>query len=156
MHALVCTAVATAAFLVATITSAADPSPSAADAAKSAANTATATAGAQQSADHGQAAPNNQSRVRRYNGRWWYAMPDNRWMVWQQNAWVAHTPGMFAGDRSVASNRATRRYSYSPGMSSGYPRVYRAPGAYGDSRSIRYAGSKANFDYAPYTGGSVQ
>jgi hypothetical protein len=96
-------------------------------------------------------------RYRRHNGRWWYYTPANNWMVFQNNAWAPYKPGMFAGEQRMTS-QPVRRYSYDPGQGNAgyYPRVYRAPGAYGANRSIRYAGSKINADYAPYTGGSMQ
>ncbi|HEY1599037.1 MAG TPA: hypothetical protein VGG64_05515 [Pirellulales bacterium] len=155
MYALLCTAGATTALLVASVVSAADPASANAAAAQNAVAPAAAASAPQAAPQATTPAATNQSRYRRHNGRWWYSMPNNSWVVWQNNAWVPYTAGMFAGDRNMASNNATRRYSYAPG-SSGYPRVFRTPRASGDSRSIRYAGSKANFDYAPYTGGSVQ
>lgn len=98
----------------------------------------------------------HQAGVRRHNGRWWYQNAQNNWLVWQNNAWVPYTPGMFAGNAQVATRQPARRYSYDPVQSNYYPRVYSAPRAYGANRSIRYAGSKINADYAPYTGGSMQ
>jgi hypothetical protein len=101
-------------------------------------------------------------QVIRHQGHWWFRQPNQQWVVWQNNAWTPYKAGMFPS----ANARTTRRYSYEPQLQSGYPtrgyygsgypRMYRAPGAFGSSRSIRYAGSKANFDYAPYTGGTVQ
>ncbi|HEY4312621.1 MAG TPA: hypothetical protein VGN12_24440 [Pirellulales bacterium] len=97
------------------------------------------------------------SRVQRHNGHWWFYTAQNNWLVWQNNAWVPYSAGMFAGNQTAS--QPVRRYSYNPGNqgnSGYYPRLNRAPGAYGSNRSIRYAGSKINADYAPYTGGSVQ
>ena len=98
---------------------------------------------------------NDDWRMKRHNGRWWYWQPSNQWVVWHQQQWVPYKPGMFAAERTANSNRAVRRYSYDP-QSQYYPRVYRAPRPAGASKSIRYAGSKINADYAPYTGGSMQ
>lgn len=99
----------------------------------------------------------------RHMGHWWFQTKDQQWLVWQNNAWAPYKAGMFAGQSNRTATRSTRRYAYEPQMQTqrgyypqGYPRMYRAPGAFGSSRSIRYAGSKANFDYAPYTGGTVQ
>ncbi len=97
-------------------------------------------------------------RYRRHNGRWWYYTPANNWMVFHNNAWAPYQAGMFAGEQRMTS-QPVRRYSYNPGFQGNagyYPRVYRAPRNYGANRSIRYAGSKVNADYAPYTGGSMQ
>jgi hypothetical protein len=104
-----------------------------------------------------QAPAREQWRYRRLNGRWWYWTPANRWVVYQRNAWVPYAPGMFARQGGVVATGPVRRYSYAPETNAGYyPRIYQAPPAFGSSRSIRYAGSKINFDYAPYTGGSMQ
>jgi len=105
----------------------------------------------------GKAQASQQTGVRRHNGRWWYHnTAQNSWLVWQNNAWTPYKAGMFAGDAQVAARQSARRYSYDPVQSNYYPRVFSAPRAYGANRSIRYAGSKINADYAPYTGGSMQ
>ncbi|HVU88397.1 MAG TPA: hypothetical protein VHD36_13840 [Pirellulales bacterium] len=97
-------------------------------------------------------------RYRRHNGRWWYYTPANNWMVFHNNAWAPYRAGMFASEQRMTS-QPVRRYSYDPGFQGNagyYPRIYRAPGNFGVQKSIRYAGSKINADYAPYTGGSMQ
>lgn len=117
------------------------------DSAKSEPQKGAPAAVAGQSGDHAAAAQakdnSNQSRYRRHNGRWWYWLPSNRWVVWQNNAWTPYQPGMFATDPSVAATRApVRRYSYSPGVN--------------DRGVVRDAGSKIRFDYIPHTDRSNQ
>ena len=161
MHALVSTAAATAALLVASFACAQDQPRTAAGETKAQANQPAAashnSAQAHRDADHARrSASANQSRYRRHNGRWWYWMPDRRWVVWQRNGWVPYRPGMFA-DENAATLQPTRRYSYEPqGYPNVYPRLYQSPSPYGVNQSIRNAASKANFDYNPYTGGSMQ
>lgn len=105
----------------------------------------------------GTATPARDWRFVRHQNRWWYYTPANNWVVWHNNAWAPYRAGMFAGEQRLTS-QPVRRYSYDPvqGNAGYYPRVFRSPGAYGSNRSIRYAGSKVNADYAPYTGGSMQ
>jgi hypothetical protein len=92
----------------------------------------------------------NQWRYRRHGGRWWYWMPDNRWVVWQRNAWAPYSPGMFARESTVVDNAryATgRRYSYRPQPEVYYPNYgWRLEGY---SRGVRSAGSKVRGDYMP-------
>jgi hypothetical protein len=97
-------------------------------------------------AGHVQAPAEDQGRYRHHNGRWWYWLPENRWVVWQRGAWVPYSAGMFAESR--VNSLSTRRYSYDS-QPQGSSRGYRASRAFGSSRSIRYAGSKINFDYLP-------
>jgi hypothetical protein len=160
MYALVSTAAA-AALLMASFACAQDQPRTAAGDAKAQAHRPAATshnsAQAHRDADHGQPASANQARYRRHNGRWWYWMPDNRWVVWQRNSWVPYRPGMFVNE-TAATRQPARRFSYDPGSAYpyAYPRLYNSPSPYGVNQSIRNAASKANFDYNPYTGGSMQ
>ena len=156
MHALLRTAaVATIFFVAASAIARAQDSQGTGDA-KAAAGQAAVTQQDAQGQQAAQAHDGNQSRYRRHNGRWWYWTHNNNWVVWHNNAWAPYTAGMFAGERATVSRQPVRRYSYDPVQGNYSPRIYRAPRAFGDSRSIRYAGSKINADYAPYTGGSMQ
>jgi hypothetical protein len=38
------------------------------------------------------AEPVDRSRYRYQDGRWWYLLPDNRWVYWENGAWVNYTP----------------------------------------------------------------
>jgi hypothetical protein len=144
VHALLRPAATSAAILVATVAISQAQSRSGASARQPDRPVAAAESNA--AADHVQAPAEAQGRYRRHNGRWWYWLPENRWVVWQRGAWVPYAPGMFA-DRGVIG-RSTQRYSYDS-QPLGYSRGYGAPRAFGSSRSIRYAGSKINFDYLP-------
>jgi hypothetical protein len=41
------------------------------------------------SADSATAADANQWRYQQHDGRWWYWLPSNRWVVWSDGRWVA-------------------------------------------------------------------
>jgi hypothetical protein len=92
----------------------------------------------------------NTGRYRHHNGRWWYWMPDNRWVVWQRNTWVPYSSGMFARQSSSANRVGSsmgRRYSYQPQPEVYYPNYgWRLQGY---SRGVRSAGSKVRGDYLP-------
>jgi|GEM_PF-6907883 len=37
----------------------------------------------------------NQWRFKYYNGRWWYWMPDETWVYWQDGRWLHYDPSSF-------------------------------------------------------------
>jgi len=87
-----------------------------------------------------QTAPNSdQWRFRQFNGRWWYWLPANRWVVWHNNAWIApnQLPRTYAnrsynGGYSTGYRGPVYNQSTPPGTYYRNGRPYRDPAYYND------------------------
>jgi len=58
------------------------------------------------------AATGEKWRYKRHNGQWWYWLPSNKWVYWNDGRWVDYDAQSYA--QSNASS-ARRSYSRSPG-----------------------------------------
>ncbi len=74
-------------------------------------------AAAAQPADTSAKAPvkENSWRYRRHDGRWWYWLPSEKWVVWSDGKWTPYDPATYR----QAHSTARRSYSYSAGRSYG-------------------------------------
>ena len=85
--------------------------------------------------ENGRAASGERSSYRWFQGRWWYLLPDGRWMYWSRDHWVDYVPpppSQTTSPRVVTRYPATT-YSYSS-SSYGYPvstYYYPSSGYYG-------------------------
>ena len=87
----------------------------------------------------------DRSRYRYYNGRWWYLLPDNRWVYWENGAWVNYVPPAVGAPAPTA-------YQYvqpPPYVYYGDPGYYYGPGYYGGY----YGGPAVSIGLGGWVGG---
>jgi hypothetical protein len=96
------------------------------------------------------AAAENAWRYVYFNGQWWYWLPENRWVYWQNRRWNNYAPAAVAENRATAPAPQSGLMLADPAANRDEVRPF-----YGHAESSIYYGPSGQEEIGPFYGNAL-